>query len=252
MKRAGSVILLLAILAGPALGRTGSSASALVQQGNQAYQDGQYDSACESYNQALAAGVVNADLYYNLGNAELRRGRLGPAICDYLRAQRIAPRDPDIRSNLAYARERISAKLPDLPQGPLTRAFNRAADELSANEWTALALGLFWIGCASGAALILARRRWLRWGAGWTLIIAASVLLLSSPLVAAKIKRDVYSPRVVIMAQSVVARSGPGESYKELVELREGMDFVMGACENGWCQAPEINGWVPAESFERL
>jgi tetratricopeptide (TPR) repeat protein len=254
MRRAAVLILLLALIAPAA--RAGSSASALVAQGNQAYQDGQYDKACEDYAQALAAGAINADLYYNLGTAELRRGRLGPAIADYLRAQRLAPRDPDLRFNLAYARERISARLPDLPQNPLLRAGNHVADSLSANEWTGLGLALYWIVCAAGAALVLAAgRRWLRRGAGWALVIAGGTLVLGSPLAAVKIKRDVFTPRAVIVAEKVTARSGPAETYAELFELREGMDVVVGACESGWCQVSAAGGFighVQAESFERL
>ena len=50
------------------------------------------------------AGIQNADLYANLGNAALQAERIGPAVVAYRRALEMVPQHAQARQNLAYAR----------------------------------------------------------------------------------------------------------------------------------------------------
>ncbi|GDX79507.1 hypothetical protein LBMAG42_13180 [Deltaproteobacteria bacterium] len=59
------------------------------------------------YRAALAAGGIDADVYYNLGNVLYRQEKLGPAILAWRRALALAPRDPDAAANLDFARRSV-------------------------------------------------------------------------------------------------------------------------------------------------
>jgi hypothetical protein len=232
-----------------------TSAAALYNRGNELYKDGKFGEAREAYKQALATGVANAALYFNLGNAELRSGRLGPAIADYLRAQRLRPRDPDISFNLEYARQRIAALPEDLPRGPFTKAFNYVTGALSANEWTMVALGAYWMMCAAWIALIVSGGRSGRQASRMLVYAALVILVMALPFAGTRIKRDHLTPRGVMVVEKITARSGPGNENAALFELYEGVDVVVGQCERGWCRVSAqggFMGWVKADSFERL
>ena len=71
---------------------------------NQLYNTGSYAEAAQVYEQLLSQGMTHSSLYYNLGNAFYVQGDLGRAILNYQRAARLDPRDPEIRANLALAR----------------------------------------------------------------------------------------------------------------------------------------------------
>jgi len=255
VSKARAIIALLAALTlAPAALHAGTSAAALYNQGNALYQQGRFAEAREAYGKALEAGAGNADLYFNLGNAELKSGELGRAVGDYLRAQRLEPRDPDLRFNLAYARAMITARLPELPQGPFTRAFNAAVEYLSASEWTAAALAAYWALALAAIAMIVARGR-AREASRLALYIAAAALVITLPFAATRIKRDVFTPRGVIVAEKVTAHSGPGDENAALFDLVSGIDVTVAQCDRGWCNvsAPGgFSGWVEAKSFERL
>ena len=63
--------------------------------------------------QALAdEGQALPEVLFNLGNAYYRHGDLGEAILAYRRAQRLAPRDPDVRANLGFAAQSAGIELP--------------------------------------------------------------------------------------------------------------------------------------------
>ena len=81
-----------------------SSATGLMAGANERYERGEYAEAAQQYEALIDRGYSDAALYFNLGNPYLESGDLGRAILNYLRAQELSPRDPDIRGNLELAR----------------------------------------------------------------------------------------------------------------------------------------------------
>jgi len=111
MKRLGFVILLLAMLA-VSLGVTTQLTAprsmtaadrATFARANQLYGAGQVAAAANLYEQLSAQGIVNADLFYNLGQAYSQLGETSQGIEYFTRAAQIAPRDGQIAARLAQA-----------------------------------------------------------------------------------------------------------------------------------------------------
>src|SRR5882724_4891553 len=71
---------------------------------NQLYDSGKFAEAAAAYEKIEPK---TAYVYYNLGNAWFRQGKLGLAILNYERARRLTPRDPDILANLKFAEQRL-------------------------------------------------------------------------------------------------------------------------------------------------
>ena len=80
--------------------------TALLTTANERYARGEYAASAQQYEALIYRGYEDPVIYYNLGNTYSRRGDLGRAILSYLRAEALAPRDPDIRANLDRARRR--------------------------------------------------------------------------------------------------------------------------------------------------
>lgn len=79
------------------------------------YNERDYEGARAAYQAILDEGWVSASLLYNLGNATLRTGDAAQAVLQYRRAWMLAPRDPDISANLAFAAGRNQALLHTWP-----------------------------------------------------------------------------------------------------------------------------------------
>src|ERR1700690_263593 len=71
---------------------------------NQLYDASKFAEAAATYEKIEPK---TAHVYYNLGNAWFRQNKLGLAILNYARANRLAPRDPDILANLKFAQQRL-------------------------------------------------------------------------------------------------------------------------------------------------
>jgi len=124
--------------------------SAKIHQANQLYNQNKFSEAAEIYERAIANGVKNGHLHYNLGNAYFRTGNLPQAILHYTKAQNLLPRNEDVEANLKYALRQTVDKLEvPIPSSTVlfwTRDFNL-------NEyWTGLLWAnlFFWVSMAVG------------------------------------------------------------------------------------------------------
>jgi len=105
---------LLAIENAPGPGTNSSadhSIESLIDRGTASAEKGDWPEAIKSYEAALAAGHINAHLYYNLATARFRSGQVGQATALLLAARELRPSDPDIRANLKFVHAQTSDQL---------------------------------------------------------------------------------------------------------------------------------------------
>ena len=120
MKRLGFAILLMVMLA-VAIGLTAQLTAprpmteadhATFARANQLVEAGQVAAAVNLYEQLSAQGIVNADLFYNLGQAYSQLGKTNQGIEYFARAAQIAPRDGQIAERLKQAGLSTRSALP--------------------------------------------------------------------------------------------------------------------------------------------
>lgn len=110
------------------------SAQDLVARADSAYNAEKYADAVGLYTQAIVSMGASLPLYFNLGNAYYRTGRLGKAIVCYERARRIDPSNSDVCATLDF----VNSKVVDRPgeRGTLFGRFiDNVSDWMSPNGW---------------------------------------------------------------------------------------------------------------------
>jgi tetratricopeptide (TPR) repeat protein len=110
---------------------------------NAAYAKGDYEKAAGLYEQLLSGNEVSAEVYYNLGNAYYKSGKLGLAILNYERARKIAPEDEDILANLKLANQKTEDKIEAAPQLFLTEWKSSITGLMSERAWSVCCILLF-------------------------------------------------------------------------------------------------------------
>jgi tetratricopeptide (TPR) repeat protein len=173
------------------------------------YLAGHYAEAAQIYEQLAAQGVQDSGLFYNLGNAYYQLGDLAQAIVSYERAAQLAPRDPDVRTNLALARSQVASTPPAGADGPLASLANLTAGWLTLNETALLALGAWFL-----LALLLLVGRMARPGRGQRLLRAAAglallLLLFTGVSLAGRLYVEHTRPGGVVAVPLVAALSEP-------------------------------------------
>lgn len=205
---------------------------------NKLYEQGKYSAAAAAYQKLVHSGSVSAALYFNLGNAYYKADEIGRAMVAYHQAEQLAPRDPDLRANMQFVRDRIEG--PTLSPSRWERWLNR----LTLNEWTVLAASVLWLWLLV-LALIQLRPAWKRplrsvtWFGG----VATAILCLF--LAAAFLTNS--NPMAVVITHEAVVHNGPLEESQKAFVVHDGAELNVLDHRKNWLQVSAGNrrvGWV--------
>lgn len=207
---------------------------------NQLCEQGQHTAAIEIYEKWLKEGKVSAALYYNLGTAYYRAGQAGKAIEALRRAECLAPRDPDIRANLAAIRRAVSGK-EDAGPGGVELLLGR----LTLNEWclTATVCLWAWLGVLT---LMQWRPGWrasLRgWSWGLFVLWLGAAACFGGAYFFQKIRR-----MAIVVQKEVGARQAPYDVSKVVWSLVDGAEAHVIGENKDWLEIRDERGragWV--------
>jgi tetratricopeptide (TPR) repeat protein len=206
---------------------------------NNLYYAGKFTDAVAAYENILYSGQKSVALYYNLGNAYFKSGQIGKAIAAYREAEKMTPRDPDIRANLQFARNQIQG--PTLPPGRAQRVLGK----LSLNEWTLLAAAALWL-----CFLILALREWrpsLKRPLRLYVFAAAIATLLLLACVTISWLQNRSTRTAIVISRDVPVRHGPLEESASAFTVHDGAELRVLDQNNEWLQVatdPSRIGWL--------
>ena len=215
---------------------------------NEAYEAADYAQAVTLYDSA-AAQVLAADVFYNRGNARFKLGQVGRAIADYLRAQALDPHDPHIRHNLDFARAYRPDRTLSVPN-PLVRFLVGLLRFLSLAAARLLTGLLFLLAAAALTVLFVRRSRVGLWFA-----VGFGVLGLYCFMSWMSWAGAVSPHRVVVVVPELTLRSGPGQGYKDILIVHDGLEVTVRERRGGYVllQAPGgEGGWAESSTVEQV
>jgi len=224
------------------------------KRGNDAYLHADYDAAVAAYEELDRQGVVSGDLYFNLGDAYYRKGRLGPAAWAFERAAGLDPDDEDARYNLEQTRKLIARRARDRIEGEdREAAWIRAVTYLapSTETWlfVALYLGLF--------AALFARRRAgdeSRPALGAVAALLGVGALLSGMLLAGRVQLE-RVPFGIVLPDAVAVKEGADVNYRTSFEVHAGLRVRLLEHDQDWLRVRlgnGLEGWVRRQDVGRL
>jgi tetratricopeptide (TPR) repeat protein len=232
------------------------SLTEIFERANAAYFRGDHDAAARDYEQLLAAGVVDADVSYNLGATEAKRGRYGAAVLHFERALWLRPGDDDARRGLdevraALGRRRAAARgEAEVDAGP---PFGEALfGSVSPDLLTVLALFFNLVFFGSIVVLLFARRESVRLGLGIAAVVSGVLLALTGTGLAVRSGWLDDGEPAVVLRERAVLREGPdgragerghapeGERAYILDREREWARVRVGSLGEGWMAAEDV------------
>lgn len=194
-------------------------------------------------------GARSPALFLNQGNAALLAGDLPQAILSYRRGLRLAPGDPDLRRNLAFARDQVayppSSRLGRPPADPWPSWLSRGV----ARWCLGGALVFYGLGWLSLTRWFMTRRGRLRSLAAVSFLAAllAGAVPAWSWLAAYRHnQQDARHPLVVIARDDLLLRKGNGPAYPAAYDtpLNRGVEARLLFDRGDWLQIELVGGEV--------
>jgi len=253
LRGALAAIVILAFILCPFRETSAQDPDRLFNDAVAAYQRGRFDSAASGFLRLAQGGVDDARVWYNLGNAHFKSGRIGAALVAYRRGLRLAPRDGDLNANYRYVRLFAADKIEPVGVFFLERWWRVAVDRLSLYEARTLAAVMFWI-----AILLTVWRLWPGRVASkllpaWVIVVSWCFWLGATGTAATSYRRDVANASGAVVAVKTEVRGGPGNDYALQFVAHDGLEGSVERTESGWylVRFPNgVKGWIAASAFE--
>lgn len=226
----------------------------LFEKANQFYEADSYDKAIEMYDSLITQGILNADLFYNTGNAYFQNGDLGHAILNFKKALKINPGHEKAENNLKIAQtktlDKIEARTPTLFHWVLIQA-----SVLSPNGWAWLTVVFSFLMLL---LIVVFRKTTLRnlkkvcFYSGMNIFV---LFVLSMILTSITFMKVTDSDEGVVISKVVDVKSSPAENSETVFTLHEGT--VMSILNNNgkWIEI-SVNqgniGWISINDIEMI
>ncbi|MGE3312149.1 MAG: tetratricopeptide repeat protein [Limisphaerales bacterium] len=211
------------------------------------YEQGKYREAARAYEQLASQDSATVAVLFNQGNAWLKAGEKGRAIACYRKAQQLAPRDPEISSNLELARSRVGSA-----GSPRLNPVDRFLGILTPNEWAIVAIAAVW----GWFVLMMIREfapKLLVLGPLGCWIVAAGAAAVMALAYAANVREQ--RPYAVVSVSEATVRFGPLEEAQAAFTLSDGAELLVTDRKGAWLEVRDGSGrrgWVASRNLVKI
>lgn len=220
---------------------------------NELYQHHAYDSAAKLYENLIAQGYQNSELYYNAGNANYKARHAGYAVYYFEKALQHSPGNDVIEHNLQLAHQLATNKIDQVPTLFFIRWWHQLLHLHRANGWLTGSIILFWV------VLFFLGWRWLkppasRW-TRWIVILSALLFCLYLSGAIGTWYRSVHELYAVVIIPDQVVKAAPDTNSSDVLDIHEGLKVKVIDSVGDWKKILLENdkeGWVPSSSMLRL
>jgi tetratricopeptide (TPR) repeat protein len=225
----------------------------LFKNGNQYYQQGDYQKAIDQYEQILEQGFESGALYFNLGNSYYKLNELGKARLNYERAAEFIQGDEALNENLRILKMRLVDQIEAPPQFFLDTWWNYILNLFSVRALIWIVAILFWVMIASLVFRIYHSTRGHITRGKALFVFSLVVFLIFALISAQKIYKLETEHFAVIMNPSVTLLAEPKIGGTEVFVLHEGTKVKIERRTNEWLEIKLVDGktgWLTKDNLE--
>jgi len=231
------------------------NADQLISTANNAYNQGLYDSALNTYNKVIADGIESGELYYNMGNAYYKNNDIASAILYYEKAKKLLPNDEDIQYNLNIANSMIVDKIEKVPELFYHHWWNYFYNIMGVNAWTIFALISFALLIVTIGLFIISKKRGNRKLSFYIGVIFLVITITSSVLASQKYYLNIEHKEAIIFTPSITVKSSPTQNSVDLFVIHDGTKVKIIDNIDNWVEIKIQNGstgWLPKKSIQEI
>ncbi len=233
----------------------GQTNTALFEEANKLYNEGDYESAIEKYKRILESGEHSSALYYNMANAHYKLNNVAPTIYYYEKASLLTPNDADIKNNIAFARNMTLDAIEVLPQTAFSKIAEKSIKKLSYNNWAILSIVFMFLFVGTFLFYYFSYRQQIK-RVLFIISILSLVFCIASVSFAYTTYNSIQEDRpAIIFAVEANVKSEPNDRSENIFLLHEGTKVNVLDQLNDWKKIVLSDGkigWVPKGDLKEL
>lgn len=227
----------------------------LLKSGNNAYNEGLYDSALVTYQQIIDQGLESSELYYNIGNTYYKNDDVASAILYYEKAKKLVPNDESIDYNLNIANSMIVDKIEKVPELFYKNWWNFFYNFLGTDTWAVFALISFSLLVITIGLFIISSKRSSRKISFYIGLLFLLITVVSSTLAYQKYYYNTEHKEAIVFDLSITVKSSPTQNGVDLFVIHEGTKVRIIDKIDNWVEVKINNGsigWLPEKSIKEI
>ncbi|MDF0707081.1 tetratricopeptide repeat protein [Muricauda sp. 81s02] len=228
---------------------------ALFNEATELYNNGEYSSAIENYEQILEHGEHSSSLYFNMGNCYYKLNSIGPSIYYYEKALLLDPNNEEIKNNLRFAQNMRLDAIEEVPTTEISKIYRSAVGMFDCNQWAYLAVALVFLFVLAYMAYYLlgsANQKRAAFISSMLSLGFAVVCILMAYLNQQQNKND---DPAIVFAKEVNVNSEPNTNSSAAFTIHEGTKVNILDELDDWKRiriADGQTGWLQAENIKRI
>lgn len=227
----------------------------LINIGNNAYNEGLYDSALNVYSLIEKENLESGELYYNIGNTYFKKNEISSAILYYEKAKKISPNNEDIDYNLRIANSMIVDKIERVPELFFKKWWNYFYNMFNANTWTIISIISWFILIFFIGLFILSKSRGSKKFAFYFGLLFLFTSVATFGLASQKYYYGSEHREAIIFTPTITVKSSPTTSAVDLFVVHEGTKIYILDEVQDWIKIriPDGSiGWLPLNSVKKI
>lgn len=225
----------------------------LFEKASVSYEDKEYESAIEFYEELKELPVYSSDVYYNLANCYYKTHQKAKAVLYYEKALKIAPNDEDLLFNLKLVQLQLVDKLAQIPQPFYIKWMLKAKNLMSIDQWSKMGLLflflfsilIIWFFISSNYMI----KKKLFIGLSLSLILGLKSLGM------AYYTHSTLQTSAILMEANAYVKSAPSTQSEDLFILHEGTKVIVLESFNNWTKiklSDGMIGWLKSDVVEEI
>lgn len=227
----------------------------LMKEGNKYFQEKDYTSAIDAYHKILSQGIQSAPLYYNLGNAYFKSGRIGHAILNYEKGLKLSPGDEDLAYNLQIANSRTVDKITELPSIFIVKWWEILITSFSFTGWSIITIFLYILFLTSIGLYLLSKNFNVQRISFFSGSISLSVLIVATVILISRYNHEASTDYGILLNPIYSVKTSPDIKSNDAFVIHEGIKFVVEDNVNEWVKIKLVDGkigWIEKRAFEQI
>ena len=227
----------------------------LFNEGNKAYNAGNYENAISLYEQTLKMGKHSAEVYYNLGNANYRLNKVAESVYYFEKAKLMRPKDRDIITNSAFANNMTIDAIEKIPVSQIDQIRNSIIETFSFEIWTYFTTILLWIFTILFLAYLFFIRARLKRIFFFSSLSILLLFILSFSITYSIDQNEKNKKFAILFSKQTDIWSEPNQQAERLFVLHEGTKMQLLDSLEEWQKIRIANGsegWIKDASFKKI